>query len=152
VRILFDYNDCLKKGLIRKIAPSEEKARQSLNTALKWLEETEKNFSSDALRSSLLSAYLAMFHSARSILYHDSYREKSHACVARYLEPNYVGKGHLEQKWEELLDHYREIRHRDQYSFNFFTSIEEPEDTIDKSMAFVTRMQSILDEKSKIQT
>ena len=149
MRILFDYNDCLKKGLIRKIVPSEEKARQSLNTAFKWLEETEKNFSSGALKSSLLSAYLAMFHSARSILYYDGYREKSHACIARYLETNYVRKGHLEQKWVELLDHFREIRHSDQYSFNFFTSTEEAEDTIDKSKMFVTRMQCILDEKSR---
>ena len=149
MRILFDYNDCLKKGLIRKIVPSEEKARQSLNTAFKWLEETEKNFSSSALRSSLLSAYLAMFHSARSILYSDGYREKSHACVARYLEANYVRKGHLEQKWVELLDHFREIRHSDQYSFNFFTSAEEAEDTIEKSKAFVNRMKKLLEEKSK---
>ncbi|MGB6340072.1 MAG: HEPN domain-containing protein, partial [Candidatus Aminicenantaceae bacterium] len=115
----------------------------------KWLEETEKNFASGALRSSLLSAYLAMFHSARSILYYDGYREKSHVCVARYLEANYIRKGHLEQKWVELLDHFREIRHSDQYSFNFFTSTEEAEDTIDKSKAFVIRMRNLLEEKSK---
>jgi uncharacterized protein (UPF0332 family) len=106
VRILFDYNDCLKKRLIRKITPSN--------------------------------------------LYSDGYREKSHACVARYLEANYVRKGHLEQKWVELLDHFREIRHSDQYSFNFFTSTEEVEDTIDKSKAFVTRMKNLLEVKSKI--
>ena len=49
----------------------------------------------------------------------------------------------------ELLDHFREIRHSDQYSFNFFTSIEEAEDTIDKSKAFVIRMRNLLEEKSK---
>ena len=149
MRILFDYNDCLKKGLIRKIAPSGEKASQSMNIAIKWLEETEKNFVSGALKSSLLSAYLAMFHSARSILYTDGYREKSHACMARFLEANYVRKGQLEPKWVELLDHYREIRHSDQYGINFSTSTEEAEDSIDKSKSFVARMKNLLEEKSK---
>lgn len=147
--MLFDFNECLKKGLIRKTIPSRGKARKSLEASLKWLEEAEKNFESDALRSSLLSAYLAVFHAARSILFLDGYREKSHACIARYLEEKYVRQGLLETKWVEMLDHFREIRHTDQYSFNFFTSRDESEDTINKSKEFVSRMKKLLDQISK---
>ena len=150
VRILFDYNECLKKGLIRKTVPSKEKARKSLEASIKWLEEAEKNIESNALRSSLLSAYLAVFHAARSILFFNGYREKNHACIARYLEENYVKRNFLESKWVEMLDHFGEIRHTDQYSFNFFTSGEEAEDTIEKSKEFVARMKRLLEEKSKI--
>lgn len=149
VRTLFDYEECLKKGLIRKTAPSRDKARQSLKASFKWLEEAEKNISSDALRSSLLSSYLAVFHAARSVLFYDGYREKSHACVARYLEEKYVRKGLLESKWVEMLDHFRETRHTDQYSFNFFTSHEEVEETIGKSREFVARMKKLLEDKSR---
>lgn len=148
VRMLFDFNECLKKGLIRKTVPSRVKARKSLEASLKWLEEAEKNFEINALRSSLLSAYLAVFHAARSILFFDGYREKSHACIARYLEEKYVRQGLLEAKWVEMLDHFREIRHTDQYSFNFFTSEDESEDTIKRSKEFVSRMKKLLDQLS----
>ncbi|MFQ5721656.1 MAG: hypothetical protein ACE5GI_04125 [Candidatus Aminicenantales bacterium] len=85
---MFDYHECLKKGLIRKTTPSKGKARRSLEASIKWLEEAEKNYSINALRSSLL--------------------------------------------------------------FNFFTSKEEVEETIEKSKKFVTRMKKLLEEKSKL--
>jgi uncharacterized protein (UPF0332 family) len=108
------------------------------------------NASGHALRSSLLSAYLAVFHAARAVLFYDGYREKSHACIARYLEANYVRKGRLESKWVQMLDHLRETRHTDQYSFDFFTSSDEVEEALEKSKAFVARMKKLLDDKAKI--
>jgi len=77
------------------------------------------------LRSCVLVSYLAIFHAARAILFADGFREKSHFAVARYLESRYVDKGLLEEKWVKLLDHYREMRHQDQYSTSFFTTEEE---------------------------
>lgn len=147
VRILFDYNECLKKGLIRKTVSSKDKAKKSLEASNQWLAEAEKNFASNALRSSLLSAYLAVFHASRSILFLDGYREKSHACIARYLEEKYVKKALLESKWVEMLDHIREIRHSEQYSFSFIASSGEVEETIKKSREFVNRMRRLIEEK-----
>ena len=148
VRILFDFQECLKKGLLRKTQPSKTKAKKSLGASLKWLEEADKNIKSDALKSCLMSAYLAVFHAARSVLFLDGYSEKSHACIARYLEEKYVRKGLLEPEWVEMLDHFRELRHTDQYSFNFFTSTGESEDTIKRSKEFVSRMEKLVNEIS----
>lgn len=144
MKILFDYAECLEKGLIKKTVPSKDKAKQSLVAAGKWLEEAKLNASGRALRSSLLSAYLAIFHAARAILFLDGYREKSHACIALYLKENYVKKGLLEAKWIEMLDHLREIRHSDQYSFNFAATAEEVEESLEKSRAFVFRIKKLL--------
>lgn len=144
---MFNYRECIEKGLIRKTTPSKDKAIRSLKSSHIWLKEAEKNYSNNALRSSLLSAYLAVFHAARSILFFDGYREKSHACLARYLEENYVKKGFLELKWVEMLDHFRELRHSDQYSFNFFPSEEEIKEAMEKSKKFVERMDMLLQQK-----
>jgi uncharacterized protein (UPF0332 family) len=149
VMTLFNYDDCLAKGLIKKTTPSKDKAKQSLLAAGKWFEEAEMNASGHALRSSLLSAYLAVFHAARAVLFYDGYREKSHACIARYLEANYVSKGKLESKWVQMLDYLRETRHTDQYSFDFFTSSDEVEEALEKSKAFVARMKKLLDDRTK---
>jgi uncharacterized protein (UPF0332 family) len=137
------------RGLKKNTTPSKDKAKQSLIIAGKWLEEAALNASGHALRSSLLSAYMAVFHAARAVLFYDGYREKSHACIARYLEANCVSKGHLEPKWVRMLDHLRETRHADQYSFNFFASSDEVEETLENSKAFVSRMNKLLDDKAK---
>ena len=92
-----------------------------------------------------------MFNSERAILFLDGYREKSHACVARYLEEQYVNKKKLEKKWVELLDHHREIRHNDQYDLSFYSSEEEAKEALESAGQFLKRMKQLLDflEKSK---
>lgn len=144
-----NYRECLKKGLIRRTVPSRAKALQSLAAAEKWLEEAHKNARAEAFRSSLLSSYLAVFHAARAVLFLDGYREKSHACIPRFLETNYVKKRTLEPEWVELLDYLRETRHADQYSFTFVTSCEEVETAIDKAATFVGRMRELMSARVK---
>ncbi len=140
----FDFESCIKEGLLRSIPSSKEKAEGSLNAALRWLDEAEKDLIGEAFNSSVLSSYLAMFHSARALLFLDGYREKSHFCIARYLEEKYVKKKLLESKWVELLDHYRELRHNDQYSISFFATKDEAENALKTAKEFIERMSGLL--------
>src|SRR3990170_7789945 len=139
------FKNCIEKGLLRKIPASEDNAIRSINKAKHWLREAETTLQSEAYDSSVLSSYLAMFHSARAILFIDGYREKSHACVARYLEEQYVNKKKLEKKWVELLDHHREIRHDDQYDLSFYSSDEEAKEALESAEHFLQRMKHLLD-------
>lgn len=137
--------DCIKEGLLRKIPPSKENAEASIKTAQKWLAEAEKDLSAKAFNSALMAAYVAMFHSARAILFFDGYREKSHFCLARYIEDNYAKKGLLEAKWVDMLDHYRDMRHDDQYSLGFLTTKEEAESSLQTAKEFVERLSLLLE-------
>ena len=141
----FNLKDCLREGLLRKTARSREKAWRSIEIAKKWLEEAEKNINNGAFNSSLISSYLAMFHSARAILFLDGFREKSHYCIARYLEEHYVKKGILESKWVGLLDHYRELRHSGQYSLGFLGTKEEAAHAIKAAKEFTEKMKNLLE-------
>jgi len=85
-----------------------------------------------------------MFHSARAILFRDGYREKSHYCIARYLEEKYVKGKLLEEKWINLLDHHRELRHGSQYDIAFHTPRSEAQDTLKTAKEFVKRMKTLL--------
>lgn len=143
----FGFEDCVKEGLLRKIPASKEKARNSIKTARNWLKEAENNLKANAFNSSVLSSYLAMFHSARAILFIDGFREKSHYCVARYLEEKYAKKNLLERKWIELLDHYRELRHSNQYGLTFFVIKIEAEKGFHAAKEFVERMNELLESK-----
>jgi uncharacterized protein (UPF0332 family) len=139
----FNYNDCIKQGLLRKIPPSKDKATQSLKKAREWLREAENSLKGDAFGSSILASYAVMFHAARAILFFDGFREKSHACVARYLEDKYVKTGKLDRKWVELLDHSREIRHADQYDLSFFSTREEAENALKSASDFLVAMVNL---------
>jgi hypothetical protein len=59
----YNVSKLLEDGLIRKIPPSSEKAKESVRTAESWIKEAENNFRSKAFRSCIISGYLAMFHS-----------------------------------------------------------------------------------------
>jgi len=87
---MINYKNCIEKGLLRKIPPSRDHAESSIQKAEKWLDESKKSLENGAIDSSVLASYLVFFHAARSILFFDGYREKSHACVARYIEEKYV--------------------------------------------------------------
>ena len=139
----FNYNDCMKEGLLRRIPPSKDKAVQSFKKAHDWLKESEGSLKAEAYGSAILASYMAMFHSARSILFLDGFREKSHACVARYLEEKYVKAGKLDKKWVELLDHSREIRHNDQYDLSFFSTKEEADEALQSAKDFLSSMEGL---------
>ena len=87
-----------------------------------------------------------MFHSARAILFHDGYREKSHVCVGRYLEEKYVRTGKIERMWVELLDHSREMRHGGQYDLGFFSSEKEAKKALETAERFLGRLTSLLNQ------
>lgn len=141
-----DFEDCVRKGLLRRVTPSADKAKLSMKRAERWLEEAEKSLNNELYDSCLISSYLAMFHSARAVLFRDGWREKSHFCIARYLEEMYVKKGKLEREWIDLFDRLRETRHADQYDVSYFATREEAESALNIAFEFVERMEKLLDE------
>jgi len=145
----FNYNDCIEKGLLRRIPPSRDKAVQSLKKASEWLKESENSLKAEAYGSTILTSYMAMFHSARAILFFDGFREKSHACVSKYLEEKYVKTGKLDKKWVELLDHNREVRHDDQYNLSFYSSEDDAEKSLESARDFIQSMEKLFKVISK---
>jgi uncharacterized protein (UPF0332 family) len=121
------------------------KSEQSLHQARDWLSEAEKNLEAEALRSAISSAYLAVFHSARAVLFRDGVREKSHYCIGLYLQ-KYVEDGSLEEEWTMLFDRIRSVRHADQYSFMALPTEEEVQASIDLAERFIERMERLLKE------
>jgi len=113
-----------------------------------WLDEAKKNAAAEAYRSALASAYLAFFHAARTVLFRDGVREKSHYCVGVYLE-KYVEQNVLEEKWVMLFDRMRSARHTDQYSFHPRPSSEEVESAMKAAESFIERIARLMRETAK---
>lgn len=139
-----EYEECLKKGLIRKTVPSRDKARKGIIKANKFLDQARRAFNIKAFDSCLLTCYQAVLLSAKSVLHKDGYREKSHACVARYLEEIYVNVGKLDIKWIGLLDRFRDMRHDDEYDVFFMASKTNCEEIMKFAEGFIRAMEKIL--------
>jgi uncharacterized protein (UPF0332 family) len=109
------------------------------------LSEAMKNVGAEAYKSAISSFYLAIFHSARAVLFRDGVREKSHYCAGVYLE-KYVEQDVFEGDWVLIFDRMRSVRHTDQYSFRTPPSSEEVDSGIDIAGKFVDRMEKLLNE------
>jgi uncharacterized protein (UPF0332 family) len=122
------------------VQPSKEKGMESIKKADQWMNEAEKNITVDAYDSCISSAYMAMFHAARAVLFRDGIREKSHYCIARYLE-KYVDEDSLEDEWVVLLDRIRDVRHIDQYTLYHHTTEEEADSALKSAKQFLLRIK-----------
>jgi len=132
-----NLEDCFKKNLLRKTDPSDVKADRSLEQARIWVDEAKQTLDAGAYRSGL------MVHAARSVLFRDGLREKSHICIELYLE-EYVRRGRLEEEWTLLYHRLRSARHLDQYSFGASPTEDEVEYAIVHAEAFIDRIERLL--------
>jgi uncharacterized protein (UPF0332 family) len=55
-----------------------------------------------------------------------------------------VKKGLLSRKYVGLLDHYRELRHQDQYSVEFFTTEEDCKRALETTKRFLSEMKKLV--------
>ncbi|MEW5996904.1 MAG: HEPN domain-containing protein [Candidatus Micrarchaeota archaeon] len=141
----FTSEECFKGGLLRRIPQALADAEEELRAAKEWLGEAGKNIGAEAYKSAIISAYNAMFHAGRAILIRNGVRERSHFCVARYLEDFYAKKGVLEKKWVELLDFYREMRHEDQYAASFVATEKDAKGALVAAKEFAERMKALME-------
>lgn len=136
------YEDCVQKGLLRQVPASLEKAKGSMRKAGRFLEGGRKNFEMDIFDGSVILAYLALFHAARAVLLKDGCREKSHACISRYLERFYARK--ISRKYILLLDRYRNLRHADQYDVSFYATRADAEEMLAFAGEFIGIIEGVL--------
>jgi uncharacterized protein (UPF0332 family) len=144
VKGLNDLEECMKKGLIRKTAPSVEGASKSIARARVWSGQAKEAYDAELYDVSILGSYEAMFHAAKSLLIKDGYREKSHYCVARYLEFAYFKKGLLSKELVTMLDSYREIRHQTAYDTEFEATSEEAKGATKDAEVFIREIAKLL--------
>jgi uncharacterized protein (UPF0332 family) len=140
---LNSLDECYRKELLRRVEPSLEKARRSLQQSRVWQDEARKSLAAGAFRSAMVSSYNGYFHAARAILYRDGLREKSHLCIELYLS-SYVTKGVLEPPWIAQFSRMRSARHMDLYSFTAAPSREEVESALRGAEAFLARIEALL--------
>ncbi|MFH1448244.1 MAG: HEPN domain-containing protein [Candidatus Micrarchaeota archaeon] len=139
---MIDFDQCIEKRLLKRIPPSKRQAEDQMKKALVLLGEAKKSLKSNSPNTAVMSAYASIHDAGRAILFRDGYREKSHACVARYLEAKYLKEIGFSRI--DLLDEYRDKRHKTQYSGDYYPTLREAKLVVSFAEDFISKLEKLL--------
>lgn len=114
-----EFDDCLKRGKIVRFPASKKLASKELDVAREDLKTSQQSLKQKSYKWATVQAYYAMFHAARTLLYHQGYREKSHYCLILAMKSFYVSKGILEMRLVESLQMAKALREGADYENTF---------------------------------
>ncbi|MFH1588040.1 MAG: HEPN domain-containing protein [Candidatus Diapherotrites archaeon] len=139
---MIEFNECIEKGLLRKVPGSKEKALQSIEMTKELLQEATENFEEKRINSTVIISYLAMFHAARAILFKDGFREKSHECLIKYLEEKHP---EINSAFIEKLEKYKNERNKTQYDITHRPTEEDAEEMLEFAEKFTEKIEELLE-------
>jgi uncharacterized protein (UPF0332 family) len=87
-----EFEDCLKRGKIKKFSRGKSLVKKELGTAKSDIERAKVSFKDGDYKWTTIQCYYSMFHSARALLYARDYRERSHHCLIIAIRALYVEK------------------------------------------------------------
>ena len=137
-----NIKECLERGYLRKDNPDIEKANQSLKIAENKFDESLKSFEAELFESTIVFSYMAMFHSARALLFKDGFIEKSHIAVISFLKEKYeqsIGKQLIYE-----FNTVRMARHDSLYGLNTHFSNNDAKHILDISQKFIDKIKTLL--------
>ncbi len=141
---LTEIDMCFEKGLLRRSSRSIGLAKKSIKQARSFLSDTEKLMDAEMDRMAVIALYNAFFHAARTLLFKDGMKERSHYCVARYVEAEYVLKKKLDKKFVLVLDSLRDMRHTTQYSLDVIEIDEDLNEIYNSCIDFISEVEKLI--------
>jgi len=138
-----NVEDCLEKGLLKKEEADIEKSKKSIEVAKHKLDLAKRLFDLKIFEETITNSYAAMFHAARSLLFKDGIKEKSHYALFVYIKEKYSDK--LEKRFINELNALRLERHEINYGLEKPEIKEvEAEDVIKIAEDFISAIGKIL--------
>ena len=132
--------ECFGRGMLRKTAPSSHGVIQSLEMSREFIRVARENLGIRSYAIAVFSAYTAMFHAARAVLFRDGVKEHSHVCIVAYVGETYPELQHLAKR----LDHYRVMRHATLYSLDASADEEDAVLAVKHAKGFLKDMEGFL--------
>ena len=140
-----DFEKCLQNKRLISFAGAKNLADKELSEALSDLEEAQDRFDNQRYKYSTSTAYYAMFHAARALLYSQGYRERSHFCVVAAMEELFGKTGKIEMRLVRALNQAMTLRHDADYAAEY--SEEGAEQILKNAKEFIQKAQKILNKK-----
>lgn len=114
-----EFKDCLKRRKIMEFERAPELATKELAEAISDLRSAEASFTDHDFKWTIIQSYYSMFHAARTLIYVQGYRERSHYCLIIALRSLYVAEGLLDVTLIESLQLAKTLRENADYYGEF---------------------------------
>lgn len=141
------FEECLKKGKIKKFSQGKLLVQKELKTAEKDLNDGKDGLDREKYKWTTIQSYYAMFHSARALLYLKNYREKSHYCLGIALRHLYVESNKLSAHFVEALQKGKALREDADYYDDW--SRLGAEEMLKFAEEFLNKSKEIISEEEK---
>jgi uncharacterized protein (UPF0332 family) len=109
------FDECLKKKRIWEFSRGKALVGKELDAAASDLSEAKRTFANESYKWATIQSYYSMFHSARALLYHKNFREKSHYCLIIALRYLYVEEKLLPLRLVEAIQEAKALREQADY-------------------------------------
>ena len=109
------WDDCRRKGLIRKDSEALSRVSASIAMARRFATSAENTLAIGEFEMAHIAAYNSAFHAGRALLFSHGFVERSHACLAVALRHFYRDDDFIEP-FLRTFDKMRVSRHNVQYS------------------------------------
>lgn len=113
------FEECLKRGKIKLFPSATDLCEKELNVAEDDLEVAVNGLNDKRWKWCTIQAYYSMFHTARSFLHAEGYREKSHYCLGIAVEALFVKTGRLSEKFIDAFQTAKVMRENADYNDEF---------------------------------
>lgn len=114
-----EFEECLKKGKIKKFPRIVEKVGMELKAAKDDLASGNKMFKQGEFKFATIAGYYSLFHAARALLFSKGFRERSHYCLRVAIEFLFVEEKLLEPEFLEYFDEALGLREAADYQSIF---------------------------------
>ena len=112
------YEDCIKKGKLKKVDGAKDRIKKSFEIAKNFLESAKNNLTIREYSICVITAYNSAFHVCRALLFKKGYVEKSHYCMIQALKRFYL-EDEVLRDFLNQFDKIRMSRHEIQYRGEF---------------------------------
>lgn len=114
-----EWKAALEKKRIVPFPAGRQLVAKELEATAQDLEEADDRFAHKRWKYVTITAYYAMFHAARALLYHRGYREKSHHFLSVAIEALYVDSGALSPTMARAFKNAMILREEADYHSDF---------------------------------
>ncbi len=115
----FNLQEAILKRRILLFSDGPKIATKELNTAKDDLQDAKDVLKLEKFKMATVSAYYAIFHASRALLYKKKYREKSHIQLAFAIKALYVDKGLLPEEYYDNFIQALNLREMADYKRKF---------------------------------
>ncbi|TET90590.1 MAG: HEPN domain-containing protein [Methanomassiliicoccales archaeon] len=135
-----NLDECLSRGFLKRVRSDMENAQRSLRIQKECHQDALKNNEIECYRVVLILCYTSMFHASRAVLYRDGVKERSHICIPIYFRAKYPEL----DRYANILDSYRELRHGVFYRVGTTVDKREAEESLVSAKEFLAQIESFV--------